>query len=466
MHRRLSTILSALVLGLVALQPDVRAGGSFTPLPAPTLTLTFADPAFAPLPGARALFGRYEGGTYRIEVPADWNGRLVLYDHGYQGGSSPNAPFPGTASAVPAASVVSLRQHLVESGYAWASTSYRSTRWIPGLAALDTIALLELFARQVGTPTHTYLYGTSMGGNVVALLMEHFGAVFDGAVTECGVTAGIELLDFFTSYGAVAEYLIGADLTSLPPRDYFETRFLPALGRPGELTATGKQFQNVMINLTGGRRPFDTEGFAQSYSFVLVAVLQDLNNDAPFHSADVSPLTAAAGNVGVRYHIDAGLGLTDAELNAGVRRKAADPILRSATGPYVDLRPITGQISRPVLSVHTTGDYTVPITIAQDYRRAVERAGRGEFLVQRAIRNAGHCTFSVAEQAQAFDDLVRWAAGGPRPGGDDLLGDLTDIGRAFTTPLRPGDPGHAPDPAPPAPAPPPPAPAPAPAAAP
>jgi hypothetical protein len=94
----------------------------------------------------------------------------------------------------------------------------------------------------------------------------------------------------------------------------------------------------------------------------------------------------------------------------------------------------------------------VPITIAQAYRRAVERAGNGHLLVQRAIRNAGHCTFSVAEQAQAFDDLVRWSMGGVRPDGDDLLADLRDIGRRFTTPLRSGDPGHAPDPAPPAPA--------------
>jgi hypothetical protein len=36
---------------------------------------------------------------------------------------------------------------------------------------------------------------------------------------------------------------------------------------------------------------------------------------------------------------------------------------------------------------------------------------------------------------------VRWVRDGVRPAGDDLSGDLTDIGRQFTNPIRPGDPG-------------------------
>lgn len=37
-------------------------------------TFTLADPSFEALPGAHVLFGEYEGGGYRIEVPEDWNG--------------------------------------------------------------------------------------------------------------------------------------------------------------------------------------------------------------------------------------------------------------------------------------------------------------------------------------------------------------------------------------------------------
>lgn len=61
--------------------------------------------------------------------------------------------------------------------------------------------------------------------------------------------------------------------------------------------------------------------------------------------------------------------------------------------------------------------------------------------MQRAIRAGGHCQFSQQELTTAFADLVRWVREGVRPAGDDLSGDLTDIGRQFTSPLRPGDPG-------------------------
>ena len=31
-------------------------------------------------------FGQYEGGVYKIEIPDNWNGELVLYAHGFVSG--------------------------------------------------------------------------------------------------------------------------------------------------------------------------------------------------------------------------------------------------------------------------------------------------------------------------------------------------------------------------------------------
>jgi hypothetical protein len=61
-------------------------------------------------------------------------------------------------------------------------------------------------------------------------------------------------------------------------------------------------------------------------------------------------------------------------------------------------------------------------------------------LVQRIYRATGHCTFSPEETMAAFDALVSWVHGGLKPEGDDVLADLSDAGRKFTNPLRPGDP--------------------------
>lgn len=47
--------------------------------------------------------------------------------------------------------------------------------------------------------------------------------------------------------------------------------------------------------------------------------------------------------------------------------------------------------------------------------------GNSAWLVQRAIRGISHCDFTVAEQVTAFDDMVKWEAGGAKPAGDDVV---------------------------------------------
>ena len=84
---------------------------------------------------------------------------------------------------------------------------------------------------------------------------------------------------------------------------------------------------------------------------------------------------------------------------------------------YEEAIPFDGRIERPLVTLH------------------------GSWLVQRIVRSPGHCNFSASEQADAFDALVAWARNGKHPDGDNVLGDLTDAGTKFTTPLRPGDPG-------------------------
>ncbi|MEO8678523.1 MAG: hypothetical protein ABI665_05725 [Vicinamibacterales bacterium] len=53
------------------------------------------------------LWGVHGGAGYRIEVPANWNGELVLYAHGYRGGL-----LELTVSNHP------IRRYLIEHGYA------------------------------------------------------------------------------------------------------------------------------------------------------------------------------------------------------------------------------------------------------------------------------------------------------------------------------------------------------------
>ena len=67
--------------GKMTLDAAVGDAG-LTPVPCPEVTWRRSNPAFEPLPGARAAFGQYEGGLYRVEIPNPWNGELVLWAHG------------------------------------------------------------------------------------------------------------------------------------------------------------------------------------------------------------------------------------------------------------------------------------------------------------------------------------------------------------------------------------------------
>ena len=108
-------------------------------LVATALLVLATDPALSTAPagdgGPVSRRGINPGGSYVIEVPAGWNGGLVIYAHGYQGTES--SP---------------LASHLTANGYAWAASSFRSGGYRPDWFLEDTLQVRELFIREVGQP--------------------------------------------------------------------------------------------------------------------------------------------------------------------------------------------------------------------------------------------------------------------------------------------------------------------------
>ncbi|HEY7295028.1 MAG TPA: hypothetical protein VH916_08290, partial [Dehalococcoidia bacterium] len=239
------------------------------------------------------------------------------------------------------------------------------------------------------------------------------------------------------SYAALAAYVTN---TSLPVNDRaaylaaVRTKLLPALGPAATPTQAGSQFEDLVESLTGGPRPWRHQGFLdrRAANFEVTA------SEDPQH---LSLAARAASNVGVQYTADPSSGIAIARLNAQIPRLPADPSVRNAA-LHPDFAPRTGKLKAPLLTLHTTGDHFVPISLEQDYRRIVDAAGAGDLLVQRAIRRPDHCQFSAAELERGFSDLVNWVEHGVKPDGDDLGNpDLRNVGLRFTDPLLPGDPG-------------------------
>ena len=421
-----ASALLAVFAAVIWTEPVVTVGRpGLTPVACPAQTWEYDTAAFEALPGAKAFFGRYDGGLYRIEIPTNWNGELMLSAHGFttNGGERGSLLRLGTPL---------IREHLIRKGFAWAASSYRCNGYVPGVGLQDTMALTDMFTKFNGgtAPRRVYLTGTSMGGHVTLLGMHEFPTAFAGGLAMC--PAGPELFDFFTAVGAAAEVVTG--LPFKEPATVGDTvrQMTGLLGRPPDYTDKGRQLASVEIQLSGGPRPFAVEGLRTRF-------IENISGGAL--AGSTAPSSRAVTNQHYSYRIDAGLGLTNERLNEAVRRKAPDMSVRAGTGPFDELVPFDGQIQRPVLTMHGTGDLFVPIHLEQTLNRAVVAAKHQDLLVQRIYRIAGHCGFNEAEQAKSFDDLVTWVRAGVKPEGDDIFGDLRDAGRTFTNPLRENDPG-------------------------
>ena len=397
-----------------------------TPVPCPTQEWQAADPAFDALPGAKAFSGKYDGGIYRVEIPDNWNGDFVLYAHGFVSNAGQNGSNLRVGNHP-------IREHLIKNGYAWAASSYRCNGYVPGQGLVDTMALTDIFTRANNgrAPRRIYLTGTSMGGHVTLLGMQEFPTAFAGGLAMCA--AGSELFDYFAAVSAAAEVITGVHF-SRETLAQDTAKITDIVGKPPDYTDKGRALASVEIQISGGPRPFAMEGlasrFAANYSTSMTALV----------GVD-SPANRAIDTAHIKYVVDSGLGVSADELNKSARRKPADAKARSANGDYEEVVPYDGKIERPLLTMHGTGDLFVPVLIEQGLKRAVMAAGTDRWLVQRLYRIGSHCQFSQPEMIRAFDDLTRWVTTNVRPEGDDVLGDLTDAGRKFTDPLRPGDPG-------------------------
>lgn len=387
----------AIISEAVGAPPDSRQD---RPLPPPVEVrpepegVTLADPSFEPLPGAQADFGRLGGAVYQIEMPDDWNGRLVLFMHGFE-------DFRSEAGIGPP----DTRRYLIGRGYAWAASSFSSTSQIPGRAADETAALWDFFARKYRRPTRSYVTGFSMGGTATHIAAERYPDRFDGALALCGAAGLSPGLAGTADYFAAAAYVAGVTQAEFDATTDIEglirDRILPALRDP----AKQQRFVSIMLDLTGGPRPFGRDGFR-------IEETTNWRRTALAVSAQLAP------NRNTTYRLGPISAVKSREFNRSVVRL---PLNEDVHRAFVEGADATGLLRLPMLTLHTTGDGQVPIEQARILERRVDAAGKGNLLVQRIIRDPGHCGFRNPEIEAAFAALVRWVEHGVKPQGNNVM---------------------------------------------
>ncbi|SCL27961.1 hypothetical protein GA0070624_3603 [Micromonospora rhizosphaerae] len=411
--RRLLAAAASLTLmvGLAGAAPAVAADHDDGSQPLPGYTIN--NPPLTPLTvnGAPTTVrqGVHEHAGYIIEVPARWNGDLVMWTHGYRGQTtvlSPETPAFG------------LRERMLEQGYAWASSSYYRNGLDIRAGVLSTKDLADLFGRTVEQPKRVLMAGVSMGGYIIGRSLEQYPGYYDGALPLCGVLGDHDLLDFFLDYNLVAQAL--AEVPAYPtPTDYLTNavpRIQVALGLAGLKPAgpdttneRGKQLRAITINRSGGERPGAEASFAIWKDF-LFAISTTNGGDSPAQQPG-----QLATNLLTSYTPN-----SPVDVNATVQRVAAENLWQRRSPTLTEVPRISGRPTAPVVSLHDLGDLFVPFSMEQAYARDAAWHGRSRLVVQRAIRATQHCEFTPAEAGAAWDDLTSWVRTGGRPEGDDV----------------------------------------------
>jgi len=399
---------------LIALATTALVSISTHAAPPPQYFVNTAKLPFAELPGlpSQRLWGVHNNAGYRIEVPANWNGKLVLWAHGFRG-----TGLELTVDDHP------LRQYLLATGYAWAASSYSKNAYDPAQGAKDTHALTTFFNGRFGKPSRTYITGASMGGHVTGVVAEQWPQSYDGAMPICGVLGDYELFDYFLDFNVAAQTLSGQNKLYPYAADYL-TSTVPAtkaaLGPafPFALNANGQSLKALTQLQSGGVRPvFDQgwlfwNGVAGDFLFGLGVgdgTLPRQPGSAPQNS-----------DVTYQFDTDPAQSAAETSFNSLVQRVTADRQARHRNG-IANVPPTTGDLRIPTVSLHTLGDLFVPFQMEIEYARRVKSKGWSHNLVQRSTRDYGHCTFTPTELVQTFNALIGWVEGGVKPAGDNVL---------------------------------------------
>jgi hypothetical protein len=138
------------------------------------------------------LEGEIKGAPYKIRVPENWNGILLIHLHGYRD----KADHPGETddrSVEAAPGGVAAEQLLLAQGFAIAGTAYSDNGYAVKQGVKDTRRLVNFFIERFGPPRHTILLSFSLGTIIAFESMEVYKELYDGSICACSLGAGASL---------------------------------------------------------------------------------------------------------------------------------------------------------------------------------------------------------------------------------------------------------------------------------
>jgi pimeloyl-ACP methyl ester carboxylesterase len=327
------------------------------------------------------VVGTLSGAQFRISVPRDWNGSLVLAAGGY-------SPSPFTFR--PDQPVPSFPRELLAQGYAYAETGYSQGGLAIAEGVSDVRALRRYFTEEYGRPQRTFVVGESKGGLVALLLMEATPAESDGALAISGLLSSP--LGFMKR---------AFDLLALYERQV--PGMLPSVAQiPAGYVANEQMLARVLESLEAN--PNTASMLRERAS---VRRNEDLAELLAFHTDALRDLQSrCAGNpFEGEMPVDGAAALPDSQTTGNPK---ATECARSLPSP-------TGMLHRPLFAVNVRYDPVIPDWSAQEYLALLESTGKGHLFAHEVVAGEGHLNVRTPDRLRAFSSLVKWSAEGVRP---------------------------------------------------
>jgi hypothetical protein len=371
--------------------------------------------------------GSINGAPYRIAVPANWNGTLLVYGHGYRD----KADHPGevdnrTAEIAPSEALATV---LLGQGYALSGSAYKSNGWAVEEGIQDLKALTDHFRRNIARPRRTILWAFSMGTVIAFKSMEKFDETYDGALCACGVGAGATqswdsagdlALAYDTVFGMPATWGTAGDVRNDID---FETEVQPKLFGEVSNQANFPKFEFLrLITGTPGRgiMPPPPPAFYPNWVFT----------DMFFATEARSELERRAGGAIVQ-NLDRNYTLTVTEkaylMQIGLPTAAIDGWLTAmnarrnisaanASRKYLKRNAnYSGEIENPILTIHTEYDPLVTVSQEFEYAQTVLSEHSGRYLFQTYTNGNGHCNFTGPQLITAVNAINDWVRTRTKP---------------------------------------------------
>ena len=380
---------------------------------AAAIALCAAADASAQVP-ANCREGERNGAQWRVCVPQEpiqWNHDVVVYAHGYVSPTLPVALPDDELGELPVQDIV------LSMGYAYATTSYRANGLVVPQAVEDLADLVreEIRNSREFRFDRVFLVGVSEGGLIATLALEKYPDLFTGGLSACGPIGDFRRqINYFGDFLVVFNYFFPNMLAESPllgtplgiPRstmENWESKFVPAILAALEQnpSATRQLLRVTRIPLD----PADPESVQETILGILWYCVFSTNNA-------IEVLGGRAVQIGQPGQPGQAFDNTrkwysgsdnDFKMNVLIQRVAASSaaLARIEAGYQA-----SGRISRPLITIHTTGDPVVPFWHQITYGwKAIQSASASLHLGIPVFRY-GHVNLTLHELKAAFSAMV------------------------------------------------------------